>query len=406
MGMYLSWRGKSFFAQIKTLFLAWTFSILLLSFLFFLFKMGIVFSRIWFVGLYILTFVLLSLLRLWLIIFLKIIRKWGWNRKNIIIYGAGQLGKSVAENTLKKELGFNITAFIDDNETLQGTSFLGIPIYSSQQVVLNNFIEENKVVELWLALPLRAQRKINEIFFELRHNTILFRFIPDIFSFRFLLNHSVSNIAGITTLDINYTPISGLNRVIKAIEDRVFAILFLMIASPIMCLIAIAIKLESKGPIFFKQRRHGWDGKPINVYKFRSMKIHQEEKGQVTQATKEDPRVTKVGRIIRKTSLDELPQFYNVLQGRMSIVGPRPHPIVHNEYYKDQIEGYFQRHKVKPGVTGWAQINGWRGEIENLEQMQKRVEFDLYYIQNWSLWFDLKIIFLTLFKGFVGKRAY
>ncbi|MEK7357424.1 MAG: exopolysaccharide biosynthesis polyprenyl glycosylphosphotransferase, partial [Bdellovibrionota bacterium] len=196
------------------------------------------------------------------------------------------------------------------------------------------------------------------------------------------------------------------NWLIKEAEDRILAAIILVLISPLLLVIAIALRLDSKGPVLFKQRRHGWDGKIINVYKFRSMVIHEEEDGQLTQATRNDARVTRIGAFLRRTSLDELPQFYNVLQGRMSIVGPRPHAMAHNEFYKDQVEHYFQRLKVKPGITGWAQVNGWRGETDTLEKMQKRVEYDLYYIQNWSLWFDLKIIALTVFRGFVHDRAY
>jgi len=156
----------------------------------------------------------------------------------------------------------------------------------------------------------------------------------------------------------------------------------------------------------FKQRRHGWDGKVINVYKFRTMKLNAEDNGYVAQATVNDSRITPFGAFLRKTSLDELPQFYNVLQGRMSIVGPRPHAVQHNELYKDQVDKYMLRHMVKPGITGWAQVNGYRGETDTLEKMKKRIEYDLYYIENWSLWFDLKIIFMTLFKGFIHKNAY
>ena len=165
------------------------------------------------------------------------------------------------------------------------------------------------------------------------------------------------------------------------------------------------IKLTSPGPILFKQSRYGIDGKPINVWKFRSMKVMENDQN-VTQATKGDSRITPVGRILRSTSLDELPQFINVLFGEMSIVGPRPHAVAHNELYRSQIQGYMLRHKVKPGITGWAQINGWRGETDTLEKMEKRIEYDLEYIRNWSIWFDLKIVFLTIFKGFIHKSAY
>jgi putative colanic acid biosynthesis UDP-glucose lipid carrier transferase len=198
----------------------------------------------------------------------------------------------------------------------------------------------------------------------------------------------------------------GINRVIKALEDRILGFTILVLVSPLIVAITIAIKLTSKGPVFFKQMRHGWDGKPIKVYKFRTMMEHVAEDGRVVQASRKDSRVTKFGAFLRRTSLDELPQFWNVLQGRMSIVGPRPHALQHNEEYKDQIDLYMLRHKVKPGITGWAQIHGWRGETDTLDKMKKRVEYDLYYIENWSLWLDIKIIFLTLFSGFIHKNAY
>jgi putative colanic acid biosynthesis UDP-glucose lipid carrier transferase len=213
-------------------------------------------------------------------------------------------------------------------------------------------------------------------------------------------------VAGLPVLNFSITPMMGINRLVKTLEDRILAFLLLLLISPLMFIIAIGVKLSSPGPAIFKQRRHGWDGKPITVYKFRTMKVHREEKGQITQASKNDSRITPFGAFLRRTSLDELPQFINVLQGQMSIVGPRPHAIEHNEQYKRLINDYVRRHKVKPGITGWAQVNGWRGETNILEKMQKRIEYDLWYIENWSLWFDLKIILLTVFKGFVGQNAY
>jgi putative colanic acid biosynthesis UDP-glucose lipid carrier transferase len=173
-----------------------------------------------------------------------------------------------------------------------------------------------------------------------------------------------------------------------------------------MLLIALAIYFTMGGPVLFKQIRNGWNGKLIRIYKFRTMKVHQELNGHVTQAQKDDERVTALGAFLRKTSLDELPQFYNVLQGRMSIVGPRPHVVAHNEYYRQMVPRYMLRHKVKPGITGWAQINGFRGETDTLDKMEKRVELDLYYIERMSLWLDLKIIVLTVVKGFVNRNAY
>ncbi len=192
--------------------------------------------------------------------------------------------------------------------------------------------------------------------------------------------------------------------VLKRLEDIILSVVILTLISPILIIISLCVKLTSPGPIIFKQTRYGMDGKPIKVWKFRTMVVM--ENDNVTQATKNDVRVTKVGRFLRRTSLDELPQFFNVLFGGMSIVGPRPHAVIHNEQYRSLIEGYMLRHKVKPGITGWAQINGWRGETDTLEKMEKRVEYDLEYIREWSIWLDIRIIFLTIFKGFIGKAAY
>ena len=229
--------------------------------------------------------------------------------------------------------------------------------------------------------------------------------MPDWFTLK-LLNHGVSEVVGIQMLDISASPITGKLRFFKAAQDFVLATLILLLISPLMLAIALAIKFTSKGPVLYRQQRHGWNDEEIWVYKFRSMVVHQEAGAQVTQASKNDSRITPLGAFLRRTSLDELPQFINVLQGRMSIVGPRPHAMAHNEHYKQLVPGYVLRHKVKPGITGWAQVNGFRGETDTLDKMVKRVEYDLYYIEHVSLWLDLKIIFATVFKGFVHKNAY
>ena len=180
----------------------------------------------------------------------------------------------------------------------------------------------------------------------------------------------------------------------------------LLVISPLMMIIALAIKVDSKGPVFFTQLRHGSDGKPFKMFKFRTMKQHNELDGTITQATIADLRITWLGALLRRNSLDELPQFVNVLMGNMSIVGPRPHAVEHNQYYRTQIDSYMQRHRVKPGITGWAQINGFRGATEDIEKMRQRVNYDLYYIEHWALWLDLKIIFRTFIHGFRGENAY
>lgn len=241
--------------------------------------------------------------------------------------------------------------------------------------------------------------------YALRNETADIRFLPRGDELR-LLNHRSSDIGGLHTIDLSCTPLSGSFSAIKRIEDVLLSLIILLLITPLCLLIALAIKLTSPGPVLFKQMRNGLDGQQIKVYKFRSMRVHKEQTGMVTQAKKNDNRLTPIGAQLRRTSLDELPQFWNVLQGRMSIVGPRPHALAHNQYYEDLVESYMRRHKVKPGITGWAQVNGLRGETDTLEKMQKRVDHDLWYIDNWSLWLDIKIIFLTVFKGFVNKNAY
>jgi putative colanic acid biosynthesis UDP-glucose lipid carrier transferase len=259
--------------------------------------------------------------------------------------------------------------------------------------------------EVWLCLQLSDQDNIKSALHMLRHSTANIRLLPDWFSMR-LINHGISEVAGMPMLDLSASPITGSTALFKAIEDRVGAAIILSIIGLPMLLIALAVKLTSPGPVFYKQMRHGWNGEPIMVYKFRSMVVHQEADSKVTQATKGDSRITPLGALLRRTSLDELPQFINVLQGRMSTVGPRPHAVQHTEHYKELVPGYMLRHKVKPGITGWAQINGFRGETDTLYKMQTRVEYDLYYIENLSIGFDLKIIFITIFRGWMNRNAY
>ena len=334
-------------------------------------------------------------------------RSKGWNERRVIIIGAGDLGEKLAE-TVQQALwtGFRIIGVFDDNASDKPKQIAGISVLQMPSDIGAYLSLQTKPIdEIWLALPLGAEARVKELLHELRHHTISIRFVLDFFGMD-LLNHSITDLAGFPTLNLNASPMVGINRVTKAIEDRIVAAVILLCISPLLILIAIGVKLTSHGPILFKQRRHGCDGRIIKVYKFRTMYVHREEKGKITQARPNDQRITPFGKFLRQSSLDELPQFFNVLQGRMSIVGPRPHALSHNDFYKDSIKAYMQRHKVKPGITGWAQINGWRGETETLEKMQKRIEYDLYYIENWSLAFDVKIILLTFFRGFTDKNAY
>ena len=404
--LYHSWRGKELWRQIWKTSLAWVTVALILMLLAFGFKSGALYSRYWAIAWLLVVWGGLILVRIAVRLLFNFMRERGWNHRHIYIMGAGDLGRNVARQLREAPwVGYDLVGFCDDNPKLQGTIIESVPVMSCEEGCRQLQANNEHIDEIWLALPLRAEARMREVLQMLRHSTVNVRLVPDIFGFH-LLNHSVTEVAGVPVLDLRSSPMQGMNRVVKAVEDRVLAALILLLISPLMILIAAGVKLSSPGPVLFKQKRHGWDGKPIKIYKFRTMKVHQEKDGQITQAKKDDPRVTRFGAFFRRTSLDELPQFFNVLQGRMSIVGPRPHALAHNKFFKDQVEAYMQRHRVKPGITGWAQINGWRGETDTLDKMEKRVEYDLYYIENWSLWLDLKIIFLTVFKGFVNKQAY
>jgi putative colanic acid biosynthesis UDP-glucose lipid carrier transferase len=269
---------------------------------------------------------------------------------------------------------------------------------------LDELIERHSIRTVYFVTPLDASKVIEEVYLKLLDKHITVNWVPDIFSLR-LINHSVREIAGIPVLTLSETPLMGMRLFLKNLEDRLLASLALVLVAPLLLVVAIAIKLDSPGPVFFRQERMGWSGGIFRIWKFRSMFVHQAEDGIVKQAQKNDPRVTRVGVFLRRTSLDELPQLFNVLLGEMSLVGPRPHAIQHDEEYSDSIVDYFARHHIKPGITGLAQVRGFRGETRDIEQMIQRVESDIEYINNWSLWLDFVILLRTVF-AFTGKKAY
>jgi putative colanic acid biosynthesis UDP-glucose lipid carrier transferase len=404
-GLYTSWRGQSITKQARAIFFAWGAVMILLIIVLFGLKMSTIYSRIWLFYWAGLGLIFMLLMRILIYTFLQYQRKKGRNVRYVVLVGAGDLAKKVLLHAMESPwTGYKIIALFDDNVILKGKLIHNVPVEGDLSDV-EKYMSTHVIDEIWLALPLRAEQRMKDLLFQLRHFTVNVKLIPDIFGFS-LLNHSMTEIAGLPAVNLSDTPMGGVNRIVKAIEDEVLGLIIFILVLPLAILIMIGIKLTSPGPVLFKQRRHGWDGKVINVYKFRTMKLHEDEHGCVVQAKHNDSRITPFGAFLRRTSLDELPQFYNVLQGRMSIVGPRPHAVQHNELYKDQVDKYMLRHMVKPGITGWAQINGYRGETDTLDKMKKRIEYDLYYIENWSVWFDLKIIFLTIFKGFVNKNAY
>ncbi len=249
---------------------------------------------------------------------------------------------------------------------------------------------------------MKDEDRVKDIMHDLRHNVVTVRYFPDMFGVGLLSHSAATEILGLPAINVISSPMMGINRFVKAIEDRVLSFLILLIISPALLVIALLVKLSSSGPVFYRQERMGWNGGKFNMLKFRSMPVHAESETGAVWANKEDKRATKIGAFLRKTSLDELPQFINVLRGDMSIVGPRPERPVFVDQFKHEIANYMQKHLVKAGITGWAQVNGWRGDTS----LEKRIEYDLYYIENWSLWFDLKIIGLTILKGFMHKNAY
>lgn len=338
---------------------------------------------------------------------LHALRRRGFNARSVAIAGAGVLGQRLATNISSAPwMGLELTGFFDDTfhaPISLGNGDIKLPISGTLDYLVEQ-ARAGKLDRVYITLPMRSETRIRWLVERLSDTTVSVYIVPDVFVFD-LLHARSQNIDGIPTISIFDSPMVGASALVKRLEDIVLSSLILCLIATPMLFISAAIKFTSSGPVFFRQKRYGIDGRSIEVWKFRSMRV-MEDGEKVTQATRNDSRITPLGAFLRRTSLDELPQFINVFMGDMSIVGPRPHAIAHNEEYRGQISSYMLRHKVKPGITGWAQVNGWRGETDTLEKMQKRVEFDLAYINNWSLWWDLKIVFLTLFKGFVHKNAY
>jgi len=408
--LHQPWRGANLTGLTRRVFLGWILVIAILAMLGYVTKTSIFFSRkvvlTWMVA----APAALVALRLEVYLGLRWLRRQGRNTRTVVIAGAGDLGRRLAWSIVDTPwLGMRLGGFFDDflsGEVAiqpEGKTAKSYPILGSLDEMIP-FVQENQVQMVYLALPMRAEERLRQVVEALQDTTTSVYFVPDVFTFS-LLTAGFTDLRGIPLISLWETPFFGINGWVKRLEDLILASFILIAVSPLMLFIALTVKLSSPGPVIFKQRRYGLDGHEIVVYKFRTMKVW-EDGAQVPQATQNDQRVTAVGRFLRRTSLDELPQFFNVLQGTMSIVGPRPHAVAHNEYYRRLIPGYMLRHKVRPGLTGWAQVNGWRGETETLDKMEKRVEFDLDYLRRWSLGFDLKIIWLTLWRSLRDVHAY
>lgn len=325
-------------------------------------------------------------------------------RRRAIVAGMNAQGIELARRLATDPYSrIHVVGFFDDREATrindnEEHTMLG------KIAALPAYARDHQVDHIYISLPMASQPRILTLLDELRDTTASIYFVPDIFVTD-LIQGRMDSVSGLPVVAVCETPFTGLSGLIKRSSDVALSLLILVLTAPLLLVIALAVKLTSPGPVIFRQRRYGLDGREIIVYKFRSMSVT-EDGALIRQASKGDARITPVGRFLRRTSLDEFPQFFNVLQGRMSIVGPRPHAVAHNEMYRKLIKGYMLRHKVKPGITGWAQVNGYRGETETLEKMSGRIEYDLDYLRNWSLRLDLYIIAKTVWVVFGQKTAY
>ena len=405
MGVYRSWRADTVMRMVLVTSASWFGVCLLILLVGFFAKISESFSRValgsWMLAT---TFLLCG----WRLLFRQILnamRIKGYNTRRAAVIGLNDSGLKLRTQLQQHpEYGIEFDGFYDDRcPNRLAENFSQDKIKGTLEELLT-LTKQGEYDILFIALPMKAQERIAHILEECGDTTASIHIIPDFFTYN-LMHARMGNVGNMQTVSVYETPILGFNDTLKRLFDISFSLVVLTLIAIPMLFIAAAVKFTSPGPVIFKQARYGLDGKEIRVWKFRSMSS-MDNGAKVVQATKGDARITPVGAFIRRTSLDELPQFINVLQGRMSVVGPRPHAVAHNEEYRKLISYYMLRHKVKPGITGWAQINGFRGETDTLDKMEGRIDHDLEYIRNWSLWMDIRIVFLTVFKGFVGSHVH
>jgi undecaprenyl-phosphate glucose phosphotransferase len=405
-GLYGSWRFSYIRQEIQQVLLTWLGVVFVLLILAYATKTSSIYSRRVLLTWMMLTPVCLSLLRIILRNLLHKLREQERNTKSVLIVGAGEQGSRLAQEIHRLHwLGLRIVGYFDDlkdKDTRPLKEYDEKIIGSTEQVVA--YVNEHTIDMVFIALHMTQESRIKRLVDALGDTTAQTYVVPDLFISE-LLHTRWGYIGNLPVLGIHDRPFKDLDGLLKRVQDIILSSLILCIIALPMLLIALTIKLTSTGPILFKQKRYGIAGEEISVWKFRTMNVC-EDGEHIQQAQKNDVRVTWFGRFLRKTSLDELPQFINVLNGTMSIVGPRPHAVAHNEQYRKEIDGYMLRHTIKPGITGWAQVNGWRGETDTLDKMEKRIDHDLWYIRNWSLWLDIKIIFMTILYGFISEKTY
>ncbi len=404
-GLYGSWRTVHLRDEAIRVTLVWTAVVFSLVFFAFATKTTIQYSRVMMVGWALLVPLVLMLERTVLRTALYVFREKGFNSRTIAIAGVTELtGRILSAVEGEEWMGMRLVGTYDDRSGDRlANAGNSTPVRGNLQTLVED-CRAGKIDYVYIALPMKAEKRIVDLVNQLADTTASVYFVPDLF-ISDLMNSRWMSLNGVPVVSVFESPFYGVDGWLKRTEDVVLSILILALIAIPMLAIGVGVIATSRGPVLFKQRRYGLNGKVVEVWKFRTMRV-QEDGMHVPQATRGDHRVTPFGRFLRRTSLDELPQFFNVLAGDMSIVGPRPHAVAHNEQYRRLIHGYMLRHKVKPGVTGWAQINGWRGETDTLEKMRRRLDYDLEYVRMWSVWLDLKIIALTIVRGFMGKNVY
>ena len=402
--LYRDWRPGYFEQIIFYSSLAWLAAVLGMLGYMFISKTSENYSRIALTGWYILCPGALIVWRMTVRRILYKLRKNGVNLRRVAIMGADiNCERLVAEINNKPELGYRLEGVFDDRSKSRLSEKCRDLVDGTFRDCINR-AKGNELDVIFITLPLTAEQIMKGLITELSDSTANVQLMPDRF-YHSLFSASLRNVGGVQTISLYDNPVTGASAILKRSEDIIISLVALAVFGLPMLLIAWMIKMTSHGPVFFTQDRYGAGGQRIKVLKFRTMSVL-ENGGDIIQAKKDDPRVTRVGACLRKTSLDELPQFFNVLKGDMSVIGPRPHAVAHNEAFRKQIDFYMVRHKIKPGITGWAQVNGWRGETDTLDKMQQRIEHDLDYIRNWSLWMDFKIVVMTIVYAFRDRNAY
>ena len=326
------------------------------------------------------------------------------NARRSVFVGYNEISLALARRLMSdSSAGLAVSGFFDDRAPARLGSTPGMQLCGGLKDIVHH-VKTHAIDVIFVALPVSHLERVKQLLEELRDTTVSIYYIPTVFAFD-SIQGGTSELLGVPLIALCETPFHGYRGVSKRLTDIIVATVTLILASPLMILTALMVKVSSKGPVIFKQRRYGLDGREIIIYKFRTMRVTEDD-GPIRQATRDDARITPVGKLLRRTSIDELPQLINVLQGRMSLVGPRPHAVAHNELYRKLIKGYMVRHKVPPGITGLAQVHGLRGETTSVEQMEARVQYDLEYLRNWSVLLDLKILLKTLSIVARGRNAY